>query len=221
MEYFSFQNIVIILLQFVALLVAIIGHEIMHGMTSLVYGDDTAKNANRLTLNPIPHIDLMGSIIVPILLIVFNSGFMFGWAKPVPININTIYKNKGYKGCIMVAMAGILYNLFFAFVAVLLLKIGIKYGIASQGGIIHIFLSALIISNIMIGVFNLIPIPPLDGSKALAYLFLIFKKPFLAIFYYKIEKYGSIILLILMFIPYTSGILRALFSVVLYFFLLI
>ena len=105
-----------ILASIVALLIAIIGHEIMHGYIAYKYGDMTAKNEGRLSINPLIHIDLFGSIIVPAamyfipLILGFGGGFIFGWAKPVPINMQTVVNKGGYNAAMQVSLAGIVYN---------------------------------------------------------------------------------------------------------------
>ncbi len=103
-----------------ALLIAIIGHEIMHGWVAYKYGDTTAKHQGRLSINPLIHIDPFGSILVPLMtyfipmLLGAPSGFLFGWAKPVPINTHTVIRNGGYNAAMQVSLAGIAYNLFLA-----------------------------------------------------------------------------------------------------------
>ena len=115
-----------------ALAVAIIGHEIMHGFVAYKYGDMTAKYEGRLSVNPIVHIDPIGTIVVPLLLFVAGSPFLFGWAKPVPVNIWTVIRNGGYNGAIAVALAGIAYNLILAVSASFLLPIAPEGSFASQ-----------------------------------------------------------------------------------------
>ena len=109
-----------ILASIIALLIAIIGHEIMHGWVAYKYGDHTAKSAGRLSINPLVHIDPMGSIFVPLMtyylpvLLFGTTGFLFGWAKPVPVNMQTVIRNGGYTAAMQVSLAGIAYNLFMA-----------------------------------------------------------------------------------------------------------
>ena len=165
-------NIGILLISICALLVAIIGHEIMHGLAALYYGDDTAKLYGRISINPIKHIDLVGSIILPIGLLLLQSPFMFGWAKPVPINIREVIKNGGYNGAIMVSLAGIIYNFLLAIIfAIIYYGIykfaGISFMMSTTGGIIMSLISATVSINVGLGLFNLIPLPPLDGSKVI------------------------------------------------------
>ncbi len=193
-------NIGILLISICALLVAIIGHEIIHGLAALYYGDDTAKLYGRISINPIKHIDLVGSIILPIGLLLLQSPFMFGWAKPVPINIREVIKNGGYNGAIMVSLAGIIYNFLLAIIASVLLK----SGIISQdgpGSIFYAFLIFLVISNVTLGFFNLLPIPPLDGSQALGYLSLKFNNDIIPVFFNRVEKFGIFIMMGILLIP--------------------
>lgn len=188
-----------LVLKVVALLIAIIGHEIMHGLIALRYGDDTAKLEGRLTLNPLKHIDLFGSIVIPLLLFALQAPFLFGWAKPVPVNIREVIKNGGYNGAIFVSLAGILYNVVLAIVSALIIR-----SISIDNiyiGILAYFLSFLLVYNIVLAVFNLIPIPPLDGSQALGYLSLKFNSDKIPIFFNKIERFGFIILMVILFIP--------------------
>jgi len=104
-----------------SLAVAIIGHEIMHGYVAYRFGDPTAKDAGRLSINPIVHIDPVGTVVVPLLLYISGAPFLFGWAKPVPVNIRTVIYNGGYMAAVAVALAGVTYNFALAVVASLLL----------------------------------------------------------------------------------------------------
>ncbi len=183
-----------------ALMVAIIGHEIMHGYIAHKYGDDTAKNAGRLSINPLVHVDLVGTVLLPALLFFSNAPFLFGWAKPVPINMYRVIQNGGYKGAISVALAGIVYNFSLAIIATVIL--GIIPQPTSYIGLFFVyFLIQSLIFNVVLGVFNLYPIPPLDGSQALTYLALWNKWNGLVRFYESIERYGMIILLLLIATP--------------------
>ena len=165
-----------------ALAVAIIGHEIMHGFVAYKYGDMTAKYEGRLSINPIVHIDPIGTIVVPLLLFVAGSPFLFGWAKPVPVNIWTVIRNGGYNGAIAVALAGIAYNLILAVSASFLLPIAPEGSFASQ------LLFYLVLYNVVLAVFNTWPIPPLDGSRILQLL--IPNK-----YYYKFMRYERYIII--------------------------
>lgn len=166
------------ILRLPGLLLAIVIHEFSHGYMAYMLGDNTAKEAGRLSLNPLKHLDLAGFI--------FLLLFRFGWAKPVPINsIN--FKNRK-RGTILVSLAGPLSNFFLAIVIGYILSEDIVGN--------YILLNILIVAlwyNIMLGVFNLLPFPPLDGSKILASL-LPTKFEYL---FYKYERYLYIILIVL------------------------
>ncbi len=179
-----------------ALMIAIIGHEIMHGLVAYKYGDNTAKNAGRLSINPIVHIDPIGTIILPALLYFSGAPFMFGWAKPVPIDIRTVLRNGGYSGAIAVSLAGITYNFFLAILASFIFP---YFNIA--GSFIGYLLYMLVVYNVVLGVFNLYPIPPLDGAHALEYFAKIIKADYIAEFLNRMERYGMIILIILIATP--------------------
>ena len=188
----------------VALMVAIIGHEIMHGRMAYYYGDNTAKDEGRFSLNPIKHIDPVGSIVIPLLLYISHAGFMFGWAKPVPIDMRKVIQKGGFFGGFQVALAGIYYNFFLAFLALVILK-NIDSSAHSYFDFFLLkFLGYTVIYNIVLGVFNLFPIPPLDGSKAL--MFILFglglNKP--AIMIEKYSQYGMILMMIIIATPLSS-----------------
>jgi len=137
----------------VLLLYSVIFHELAHGWVAYKMGDATAKWLGRLTLNPIKHLDLIGT-----LMLLFVG---FGWAKPVPINLENIPAEKRRKGLIFVSAAGISANIVFAFIALLLYRLISP----DQSGMIAQILLLLARINIILAAFNLIPIPPLDGSK--------------------------------------------------------
>lgn len=161
------------------LAIGVILHEYAHGYIAYRSGDPTAKNFGRLTLNPIAHIDIFGSILLPLLLILLNSGIIFGYAKPVPINPSHFRDYR--KGIRYTSLAGPVTNLLVAF------AMGLVYGlffflvIRSTGGLIdngsfgyrafnlfnQLFINTIYI-NIFLSIFNFIPVPPLDGSKILA-----------------------------------------------------
>ncbi len=188
-----------------ALMVAIIGHEIMHGAVAYKYGDNTAKSQGRLSINPIVHIDPIGTILVPAMLYFSGAGFLFGWAKPVPINERTVIENGGYNGAIAVSLAGIAFNFTLALMAMILL--GFLPPVDSLLlYFIKAFLTYTLIYNVVLGVFNLFPIPPLDGSHALSHLFSKFGIYQVAEFFNKISPYGMIFLIIIIATP-LSGII--------------
>lgn len=179
-------------LSILVLLFSVILHEVMHGLVALKFGDRTAQERGRLTLNPLPHIDLFGTILLPALLILTGSPILFGWAKPVPVNPLNFTNIK--RGEFFVSLAGILSNFGLATLAALL------YHLLSSSAPL-ILLSVLKFAtmiNLVLGVFNLFPIPPLDGSKVL-----LSQLPYnLAREYQKLEPYGFLILVVLMMVPF-------------------
>ena len=194
-----------------AFLVAIIGHEIMHGLVAKYYGDLTATKEGRLSINPLKHIDPFGSIIFPILLFVsqklagVNDPVIFGWAKPVPVNIFTVVQNGGYMGAVAVSLAGITYNFVLAVISASV--IGFFYPPESIISLfIFMFLYYMVVVNVILAVFNALPVPPLDGANAVKYLSLQFGWNSVVRFYNKIEPYGMLILLIILFTPIANYI---------------
>lgn len=178
------------------LLTAIVFHEFAHGFVAYKLGDPTAKNAGRLTLNPFKHIDLIGFI--------FLMVFRFGWAKPVPINPN-YFKNRK-KDTILVSAAGPIIN----FIIALFFSLIVSMDIIRNNLILNIVIIT-IWYNIMLGLFNLLPLPPLDGSKVLASM-LPDKYEY---YFYKYEKYLYIILLLLIVTGLIDKILSPLINIVL------
>ncbi len=144
------------------LIISVVIHEVSHGFVALRFGDRTALYAGRLTLNPIKHLDLFGSVILPLLLVLSHSPFLFGWARPVPYNPNNLSNRKW--GTVAVASAGILVNIFIAFLFGTVLRF--LSGNSVPGNLVSI-LSAIVLVNLGLAIFNLVPIPPLDGSKIL------------------------------------------------------
>lgn len=196
------SDVLVIIFSVIALLVAIIGHEIMHGFVAYKYGDNTAKNSGRLSINPIVHIDLLGSIIVPISLFVLNAPFLFGWAKPVPVDSHVVYKNGGHNALIAVSLAGITYNLALAVFCGVFISF-------TDNLILQIFLYLMVTYNVVLGILNLIPIPPLDGANALNYLAQKLNLKAISKFYESIWNYGMIIFIgFLMFEPINAPIFR-------------
>ncbi len=143
-------------------------HEYFHGWTANYLGDPTAKYAGRLTLNPLKHLDLMGTVILPLFLLFFVGGFI-GWAKPVPYNPYNLKDQKW--GSTKVAFSGPLANFILALIFGLGLRFSVMFGAVAVGSFLYIALTWIIYVNIFLGLFNLIPIPPLDGSKLLMDLF--------------------------------------------------
>ena len=173
---------------------AITLHEVGHGMVAKILGDTTAEDMGRLTINPIKHVDLLGTIFVPIM-IFYLSGFIFGWAKPVPINWNNL-KNKK-RDIALVALAGPFANLlmiiFWLLIAIFFVNLSEQGGITENLFIYYMAWAGIII-NFLLMIINLFPIPPLDGSRVL-FSFLPNKAAFE---YLKLERYGLLILLILL-----------------------
>jgi Zn-dependent protease len=150
------------ILTFIVLILSIIAHEVAHGYAANSLGDPTARLAGRLTLNPIPHIDLMGSIVIPALLAFSGSPIFFGWAKPVPYNPYNL-KNQRW-GEALVAVAGSATNILLAIIFGLIVRFGSAAGFDAT----TLSLAATIaFVNLFLGFFNLIPFPPLDGFTAL------------------------------------------------------
>ncbi len=178
-----------LLIWVIPVLFAITLHEAAHGWVASKLGDHTARMMGRVTLNPVKHIDPVGTIVVPIALLIMSTGFIFGWAKPVPINFNAL--RSGKSGMIWVALAGPGANLIMAigwlFVAFFSINMNTPVLLKMAGAGIFI--------NILLGVFNLLPIPPLDGSRVISALL---PNP-LAYKYNQLERYGFVILIGLMF----------------------
>jgi Zn-dependent protease len=149
-------------LTFVVLILSVIVHEVAHGYAANALGDPTARMAGRLTLNPLPHIDLMGSIIVPALLIFTGSPIFFGWAKPVPYNPYNL-KNLHW-GETLVALAGSATNILLAIIFGLIVRFGPGLGFDPLALSLAVNIAFV---NLFLGLFNLIPFPPLDGFVAL------------------------------------------------------
>ncbi|MDD3531628.1 MAG: site-2 protease family protein [Candidatus Pacebacteria bacterium] len=149
-------------ISFIVLILSIIVHEVAHGYAANSLGDPTARLAGRLTLNPLPHIDLMGSIVIPALLVFTNSPIFFGWAKPVPYNPYNLRARRW--GEALVAVAGSATNILLAIIFGLIVRFGAGMGLDAAA----LSLAASIaFVNLFLGLFNLVPFPPLDGFTAL------------------------------------------------------
>ncbi|MFZ3051943.1 MAG: site-2 protease family protein [Sulfuricurvum sp.] len=194
-----------ILASIIALLIAIIGHEIMHGWVAYKYGDHTAKSAGRLSINPLVHIDPMGSIFVPLMtyylpvLLFGSAGFLFGWAKPVPVNMQTVIRNGGYTAAMQVSLAGIAYNLFMATLFSVILTT--MYTPETKDSFFILLAWSLVQINVVLAVLNLLPIPGFDGSHFVSYVALKFKIYKVAEFFAKAEPYGMIVIIIILMTP--------------------
>lgn len=175
---------------------SVVIHEISHGFMAEYFGDKTARYAGRLTLNPIKHLDLFGSIILPGLLVLTGANFLFGWAKPVPYNPENLSNKKW--GTIAVAGAGILANVLIAVLFGLLFRFAYLLNPPAD---LYLIISSIILINLSLAIFNLIPIPPLDGSKILFSLLPSSFNRFISFF----EQYSFVLLIV--FIVFFSHIL--------------
>ncbi len=194
----NFDYILDIILSLIAVFTAIVLHEVSHGYVAYRLGDPTAKAHGRLTLNPLAHIDPIGTILVPLMLAVFRSPFLFGWAKPVPINPN--YFRNPFKGMLYVAIAGPATNTVLALVtagigraSLTVIPNELLFGATFSSYLVRdIFylLGMFVIINVFLAVFNMIPIPPLDGSRVLTY----FLPPEGKRVMLMLERYGMLIL---------------------------
>ncbi len=196
------------------LIMSVVAHEYAHGYVAYKRGDNTANSLGRLTLNPLKHLDPVGSVIVPLFLVLSGAGFVIGWAKPVPYDPRNL---KGKKDEARVAIAGVVVNLcialFFGLILRFLPILNPEFILsAEQGGGLFKILIIIVITNINLAVFNLIPIPPLDGSKVL-FSFLPHSLRYVQNF---LEQYGFFVLIFFIFFlwKYVAPVVSIIFSLI-------
>jgi len=181
------------------LLFAIVIHEYAHGWVAWRLGDITAKLAGRLTLNPLAHIDPIGTVLLPAMLMIMNFPVIFGWARPVPVDFASL--NNPKKDIIWVGLSGPIANLFLAILLSFILKLFIvRNGYYNP---LIVVLNTAILTNLVFAIFNLIPIPPLDGSRVMIGLL----PRDLAIIYSRLEPYGFIIIFSLLYLGIVGKII--------------
>jgi len=174
----------------IPLLYSIIFHELAHGWVAYLMGDPTAKSLGRLSLNPLKHLDPIGTIMLFI--------FGFGWAKPVPVNFNQLRDR--HKGMILVSAAGIITNMLLAFIALFLSRL-LSLSPSSMPAVLLYYFAQI---NIILAAFNLIPLPPLDGSKIL----MGFAPPSVQDFLFRLERYGFFIIIALLYLGVLDPVIR-------------
>lgn len=202
------SNINLVVIQIISLLFAVTVHEVSHGYAAYIMGDHTAKNAGRLSFNPIKHLDLIGSFFMPLVLVLTGSPFVFGYAKPVPVNFSNIQNFK--KGVIFVSAAGVTANMCMAIISGMLFQL-LSILEPLQNSIIFkpfiedlfYFLFYSVVINSVLAIFNLIPIPPLDGSRILS----MFLPANLRFQFERIERFGIIIIFALLMTDSLSKII--------------
>ena len=171
-------------------------HEYAHAWMAHKCGDDTARMMGRMTINPIVHIDLLGTVFLPLMMLTLSPGFMlFGWAKPVPVNPSNLSSRK--RDDILISMAGPAMNLILAFILLAIFRLLAELPESFSESAIVAKLPEIAIISLVLCVFNLMPIPPLDGSHVMRHLIGMSEET-----YRNIASYGMIILIIVINIPY-------------------
>lgn len=182
-------------------LVAVILHELAHGYSAYLLGDPTAARMGRLTLNPIAHIDLFGTLLLPFLLIITGAPFLFGYAKPVPVDFTNLRNPR--RDMVRVAAAGPIMNLILAGLSAFALKFLLSLQLISDGLVARNLLNSVLI-NVVLAVFNLFPLPPLDGGRVATGL--LPRQPALALA--RLEPYGMLIVILLLITGILGDILQ-------------
>jgi Zn-dependent protease len=183
-------------------LAAIILHEVSHGWVANRLGDSTAARAGRLTLNPLPHIDPVGTILLPLVLILMRAPFLFGWARPVPVNF--AYLRNPKRDMVLVAAAGPVTNMILAVISALVFRAVTRVELPADGALTAPLIAGLtplalmaqnsVVINVVLAVFNLLPILPLDGGRVLAGLLPVRQ----AVAFARLEPFGMVIVLMLL-----------------------
>ena len=203
------ENLFLMVLRFAALIPAIMIHEIAHGAAALWCGDTTARDAGRLSLNPLRHVDPFMSVVLPAILVITGSSVVFGGAKPVPVDIYRCRDPK--KAYWITAIAGPASNLLQALAGALLfhLLVNVLPDVRPSWYLLY-FLLSYVVTNVVLMVFNLVPVPPLDGSRVVTVLL----PRDLAWRYAQLDRYGMVFVFLLLWIPAFNGLIgRAVVSV--------
>lgn len=192
-----------VLIWAVPVLVGVILHEVAHGWVAYRLGDPTAKQAGRLTLNPLPHVDPMGTVALPLFLLAVNSPFLFGYARPVPVNFARLRSPR--RDMVLVAAAGPATNLLLATAFAALLEAAVEPGVPmrEQGLVAQIALRGVLM-NVVLAVFNMRPVPPLDGGRVVAGLL----SPSLAAGYGQLERFGMLVVVVLLVSNVASAVMN-------------